>query len=56
MDLVEFILTTGAFFVWQAIFLYVYKELYSPKLPMRLFLPVVFLLSALFGFLMNIQP
>ena len=49
MDLVNQVLTIGALFAWQALLLYVYRELYAPKLPLRLLLLIILLLSIVAG-------
>ncbi|AFA39973.1 hypothetical protein Pogu_1946 [Pyrobaculum oguniense TE7] len=49
MDLVRQILTIGALFVWHVLLLYVYKELYAPRLPMKLLLPLLLVLSIVAG-------
>ncbi|AAL62685.1 conserved within P. aerophilum [Pyrobaculum aerophilum str. IM2] len=49
MDLVNQVFTTGALFLWQALLLYVYKELYAPRLPIRLLLFILLTLSIVIG-------
>lgn len=49
MDLIRQVFTIGALCAWQALLLYVYRELYAPKLPLKLLLLIILLLFIAVG-------